>query len=195
MERLIVRQDEEIRELEGKLEGRERLEQYSDSDAEKEDSNREEKRTEKAEPENQEEVRKRQQQKACKELERKEMDNRDGKRKLVIRKGIAWRNRYVETWIKEKTNMDYDNWTLEPLNKKGTYTHNAWVVKTNSKTLEDRLKRTMIERGEKEFTVESFISAKERWEIKEAMKRKGIYKRLGYKGKDIRKNRMEKRGY
>ncbi|KAJ8672023.1 hypothetical protein QAD02_003282 [Eretmocerus hayati] len=150
---------------------------------------------EKAELENLEEVRKRQQQKAYKQLERKELDNREGKRKLVIRKGIAWRNRYVETWIKEKTNMDYDNWTLEPLNKKGTYTHNAWVVKTNSKTLEERLKRTMIERGEKEFTVESFISAKERWEIKGATKRKESYKRLGYKGKDIRKNRMGKRGF
>ncbi|KAJ8680770.1 hypothetical protein QAD02_016557 [Eretmocerus hayati] len=131
MERLIVRQDEEIRELEEKLEGRERLEDYSDSDAGKEDPNSEEKSTENAESENLEEVRKRQQQKAYKELERKELDNREGKRKLVIRKGIAWRNRYVETWIKEKTNMNYDDWTLEPLNKKDN--HHEESVKGVSK--------------------------------------------------------------
>ncbi|KAJ8677956.1 hypothetical protein QAD02_013743 [Eretmocerus hayati] len=89
MERLIVKQDGEIRELKEKLEGKERLEEHIDSDAEKEDPNSEEESTGKTEIENLEVVIKRQQQRTYKKLERRELGNREGKRELVIRKGIA----------------------------------------------------------------------------------------------------------
>ncbi|KAJ8685974.1 hypothetical protein QAD02_021767 [Eretmocerus hayati] len=94
---------------------------------------------------------------------------RDGKEIIgaeLIRKGIAYKGKYVETWMKERTGKDYNQWALEGLNRKGSYAHDAWVVKTFTKEVEEKLLETMKERGEKEFTVEKFISAEERWKMK-----------------------------
>ncbi|KAJ8678107.1 hypothetical protein QAD02_013894 [Eretmocerus hayati] len=113
------------------------------------------------------------------------MDEKE--RCLVIRKGIAFKGEYVGTWMKERTGRDYNQWALEGLNRKGSYAHDVWEVKTYAREVEERLLETMKERSEEEFTIEKFISAEGRWKMKRYTRGKERITRAGYIAKDHRR--------
>ncbi|KAJ8685350.1 hypothetical protein QAD02_021143 [Eretmocerus hayati] len=119
-----------------------------------------------------------------------------GKLKLVVRKGIAWNGRYVEAWIKEVTGEDFDRWKIEGLCKKGqSKAYGAWVLKTDSRRIEEKLLGVMQRNGEKEFIVERFMNAAERWERKEKERGIQIMRERGYKVRTTKKGiRVSKDG-
>ncbi|KAJ8685662.1 hypothetical protein QAD02_021455 [Eretmocerus hayati] len=156
LERVIVRQDEEIRELKRKARGQSTMEDYTDSESGREEKSEDERK----------EINNNERKSSENEGEEKEktedMDKKE--RRLVIRKRIAFKGKYVETWMKERTGKDYNQWALEEV--------------------EEKLLETMKGRGEKEFTVEKFISAEERWKMKRHTRGKERMARTGYKGRD-----------
>ncbi|KAJ8666639.1 hypothetical protein QAD02_008301 [Eretmocerus hayati] len=102
--------------------------------------------------------------------------------------GPAWTLPYVESWIKGATGKDFEQWKIEGLCKKGqSKAYGARVLKTDSKKIEEKLLGVMQRNGEKEFIVERFMNAAERWEREEKEKGVQLMMERGYKVRITRK--------
>ncbi|KAJ8665756.1 hypothetical protein QAD02_007418 [Eretmocerus hayati] len=81
---------------------------------------------------------------------------------------------YVESWVKEVTGKYFEEWKLGSLSKRGDKeAYGAWVLKTDNRKKEEALMNSMMVEGEKEFLVERFMNAAERWE---RMEQEKLYK-------------------
>ncbi|KAJ8671296.1 hypothetical protein QAD02_002555 [Eretmocerus hayati] len=139
LESLCIEHEETIKELKRKQEGKEvRLEDYSDQETLEDGINNNRKNVPDKNGTKEEEIEKSEEEMDTESRERKIR----GKIRLVVRKGIAWNGRYVESWMKEVTGEDFEKWTIEGLCKKGqSKAYGAWVLETDSKEIEEKLLR------------------------------------------------------